>query len=145
MAKQKVMTELGKLKKKCLKDGLPRSDARSHDLVRLKQLQDGEPLSKAELEEAQKREAEKKEKDISDYKEKQKANQRASGEAPPHATPSGLDQPVEHPRIAQIKQALLPFTQLEVNETRADEFILINRGVAITAGDVRAARRAMRL
>ncbi len=145
MAKQKVMTELETLKKKCLgKDGSPKTNAESRDLVRLKQLQDGEPLSKAELEEAQKREAEKKQKDIDDYQKEH--TPKPKDPAATAATPDPeLNQPAEHPRITSIKQALMPFTQLEVNETRPDEFILINRGVAITAGDVRTARRAMKL
>lgn len=144
----KPETELSKLKKKCLKqDGQPRADAKSADLVRLKQLIDGEGLSKAEIEEAQKREEENKQKDIDDYKERMAAKKTATETGQPERQPdSALDVPpaaAEHPRIQTLKQALLKFSQLEVNETRANEFILINRGVAITAGDVRQARRAM--
>lgn len=143
-----VETELSKLKKKCLKkDGQPRADAKSEDLLRMKILMDGEGLSKAEIDEAQKREQERKDKEIADFKARKAAEKGAAGQLAPQADPS-LDTPAvaaEHPRIAALKQALLPFTQLEVNETRQDEFILVNRGVAITAGDVRTARRAMKI
>lgn len=150
---EKVETELIKLKKKCLKkDGQPRADAKSEDLLRMKILLDGEGLSKTEIEEAQKREAENKEKEIDDYKKRMaaKSSAAATGHTTEQPDPS-LDippQPAEHPRIVKLKAALLPFTQLEVQETRADEFIMLNtgnsgKGGSITAGDVRQARRAM--
>lgn len=138
----KVMTELEQLKAKCLKkDGSPRKDAKSHDLVRLKQLQDGEPLTEAELKEAKRREAQRHEQEVKAYKEKHQSKQPA--QPAPKTAASEYDQPADHPRIQKIKQALMPFTQLEVHESRPDDFILINRGVAITAGDVRLARKAM--
>jgi len=145
MTTEKPETELSKLKKKCLKkDGTPRKDATGKDLARLKQLQDAQPLTTAELEEAKKREDAQKAKDIAAYKARMES-QAAAGSTIPPADPK-LDKPqpaAEHPRIGALKAALLPFTGLEVHESRPDEFILINRGVAITAGDVRAARRAM--
>lgn len=149
MAK-KPETELTKLKKKCLKkDGTPRKDATGIDLARLKQLQDSEPLTEAELEEAQKREDKQLEKDKADYKARMAAKANAAETGEPEPRPDKrLDKPqpaAEHPRINKLKEALEPFTKLEVHESRPDEFILINRGVAITAGDVRAAQRAMKL
>lgn len=151
---EKVETELTKLKAKCLKqDGSPRKDATGADLARLKQLQDAEPLTKEELEEAGKREETRKQKDIDDYKKNQQKRQAAhavlAGVGPPSTEPDpALDvppPPAEHPRIATLKQALMPFTMLEVHESRPDEFILINRGTAITAGDVRTARKVMKI
>jgi hypothetical protein len=145
---KKVETELSKLKAKCLKDGSPKKGATGPDLARLKQLQDAEPLSKAELEEAGKREEERKQKDIDDYKARKDATTRAEQTGIPEEKPDkALDvpQPAEHPRITAIKQALMPFTQLEVHDSRPDEFILINRGTAITAGDVRTAKKAMKI
>lgn len=145
----KVETELTKLKKKCLKkDGQPRVDAKSEDLLRMKILIDGEGLSRGDIEEAQKREAAQKEKDIADYKARKAAE---VGAAPATPADSSLDVPAaaaEHPRITALKTALLPFTLLQVQETRPDEFVLLNtgnsgQGGAITAGDVRQARRAM--
>ena len=145
----KVETELTKLKKKCLKkDGSPRADATGPDLARLKQLQDAEPLSKQELEEAGTREESRKQKDIDDYKARKESQTRAAQTGIPEAQPDkALDvpQPAEHPRIIDLKQALMPFTMLEVHESRPDDFILINRGTAITAGDVRTARKAMKI
>lgn len=137
------MTELETLKKKCLKkDGTPRKDATGRDLARLKQLQDAEPLSQAELDESKRREEERHAKEVEEFKKRQQ--QPAQISAPPD---KALDKPVaeEHPRIKALKEALLPFTNLECHESRPDDFILINRGVAITAGDVRKARKAMRV
>ena len=134
---------------KCLnKDGSPKSGATGIDLARLKQLQDAEPLTKDELAEAQNREAKRHEEDVKAFQAKQEAKivekvlATVGGED--NAT---LDkpQPAEHPRITTLKQALMPFTMLEVHESRPDEFILINRGTAITAGDVRAARKAIKI
>lgn len=143
MTETKVMTELETLKQKCLKkDGSPRINAESADLVRLKVLQDADPLSKAELEEAKVREDKRIEQDRAAFKAKQEAQGR-DVVAPDPAIDK--PQPTEHPRITALKTALLPFTQLEVNETRSNDFILINRGIAITAGDVRAARKAMQI
>ena len=150
MATKKPETELSKLKKKCLKkDGTPRKDATGKALARLKQLMDAEPLSKAELEDAQKREDKQLEKDKADYKARMESKRIAAATGEPEPQPDKkLDKPqpaAEHPRINKLKDALEPFTKLEVHESRPDEFILINRGVAITAGDVRTARRAMKL
>ncbi len=150
--KAKVETELSKLKKKCLKkDGQPRADASSEDLLRMKILIDGEGLSRGDIEEAQKREQEKHDKEVADYKARTAAKgAEVGGQTVAPADPS-LNVPApapEHPRIATLKTALLPFTQLEVQETRPDEFVLLRTGNsglggAITAGDVRQARRAM--
>lgn len=149
MGKEKVKTELETLKQKCLKaDGQPKADATGKDLARLKQLQDGEPISKAELAEAKKREAENKAKDIADYKARKAAEAGAvAGQPVPQADPAlNLPPaPAEHPRIAALKTALLPFTQLTVHESRSDDFILMVIGGTITAGDVRAATRAMQI
>ena len=54
-------------------------------------------------------------------------------------------QPAEDPRIVELKLALEPFTELEVDEGRSDEFVLIVRGVSITAGDVRRAQMAIKI
>lgn len=147
---RKVETELSKLKAKCLKkDGSPRTNATGADLARLKQLQDAEPLTKEELDEAQKRQEQRHEKDTEDYKQRMETKARAEQTGIPEQQPdSALNVPppsAEHPRITALKQALMPFTQLEVHESRPDEFILINRGTAITAGDVRLARRTMKI
>lgn len=141
----KIMTELEQLKKKCLKvDGTPRKDATGPDLARLKVLRDADPLSQAELDEAKKREAENKEKEITDYKARMAAKNTAAetGQPVPQADPA-LDKPVpppEHPRITELKQALMPLANLAVEESRPNEFILVTRGVSITAGDVRRAK-----
>lgn len=152
---KKPATELTRLKAKCLKkDGMPRRDAKAEDLLRLKQLQDAEPLTKAELEEAEKREAKQKEIDVLDYKARMAAKttvdeNRDIRMALHHGTTTDpeLDKPktTEHPRIATLKDALRVFTQLEVHPSRPDEFILIQRGVAVTAGDVRQAQKAMKI
>ena len=144
----KVMTELEQLKKKCLKkDGQPRADATGPDLKRLKVLRDADPLSQAELDEAKKREAENKEKEIEDYKARMAAKNTAAatGQPIPQAD-KALDVPApppEHPRITALKQALFPLANLAVEESRPNDFILVNRGVAITAGDVRRAKALM--
>jgi hypothetical protein len=142
------MTELETLKKKCLKkDGSPRADATGRDLARLKVLKDAEPLTNAELEEAAKREEAQKEADKETYRKRMaaKAHAAATGQTIPPPDPA-LDvppPPPEHPRVSNLKQCLMPLANLEVHESRPDEFILVNRGVAITAGDVRRARKAM--
>lgn len=128
------MTELQTLKRK-KKTG----KASPEDLTRLKVLQDGEPLSTADLEEAKKREEKRAEANKKAYDAKH------SRPAPPAEVDKTLDIPAEHPRIAKIKEALLPFTQIEAHITRADDFVLFTRGVKITAGDVRKAREAMKL
>ena len=143
---KKVETELTKLKAKCLnKDGSPKKGATGPDLARLKQLQDAEPLTKEELAEAQKRETQRHEADVAAFQVKQEAKivSKVLAEVGKPADPAMMDkvEPTEHPRITTLKQALMPFTMLEVHESRPDEFILINRGTAITAGDVRAAAR----
>lgn len=166
-----MTTELQTLKmKKRMQKATP------EDLTRLKLLQDGEPLSAADLEEAKKREADraKTDKEAFEAKGKEKA---VAGKPACFGTFSSpgaidcatecryvedckrqnkskkadafnktlLDQPAEHPRIAQIKEALLPFTKIEAHDSRPNEFILFTRGVAITAGDVRKARKAMKI
>lgn len=127
------MTELQTLKAK-KKSG----KASPEELTRLKLLQDGEPLSVGDLKNAKKREEERKVADKADYEAKQKEK----AETP---VDKSLDQPAEHPRIAKIKEALMPFTQIEAHDSRPDEFVLFNRGINITAGDVRAARKAMKI
>ena len=129
------MTELQKLKQK-KKAG----KATPADLTRLKQLQDGEPLSASDLEEAEKREANRKAADKKAYEDKHNTVSGAGAVAD-----VALDTPAEHPRIAEIKQALMPFTQIEAHDSRPDEFVLITRGISITAGDVRKARQAMKI
>lgn len=145
------MTELQKLKKKCLTDkGVPRQDASKADLARMKQLQDAEPVSAADIATAEKREAEQHEKEVADFnaRQQEKSSTVTAGvcgaPAPQPADPA-LDKTAqqEHPRIKTLKGALLVFTQLEVDPSRDDAFVLINRGTAITAGDVRKARTAM--
>jgi len=150
METKKPETELTRLKAKCLKkDGTPRKDATGKDLARLKQLMDAEPLTKEELAEAQKREDKQLEKDKADYKARMASKRIAAATGIPESEPDpALNKPqpsAEHPRINKLKEALEPFTKLEVHESRPDEFILINRGVAITAGDVRTAQRAMQI
>ena len=149
---KKVETELTRLKAKCLnKDGSPKKGATGIDLARLKQLQDAEPLTKDELAEAQNREAKRHEEDVKAFQAKQEAKIVEKVLAQTTGTPTSLNpaldkvEPAEHPRITTLKQALMPFTMLEVHESRPDEFILINRGTAITAGDVRAARKAIKI
>lgn len=147
------MTELETLKKK-KKDG----KATPKDLTRLELLQGGEPLSAADLENVKKREEDRKAADKAAFEAKQKAKateapvstttsevaHRAEGEtiSEPATT---LDIPPDHPRITTMKEALMPFTQIEAHDSRPDEFILFTRGVNITAGDVRKARKAMKL
>ena len=136
------MTEIATLKKK-KKD----NKANQAELERLKILQDAEPLTAGEIAEAQRRENDRQAADASAYAAKQAAKGGATvvTEAPVGHIGSTLDVPAEHPRIAQLKAALLPFTQLEAHHSRPDDFILITRGVSITAGDVRAAIEAMKL
>ena len=135
-----VMTEMQKLKIKKTK-----GTASPAELTRLKVLQDGEPLSEADLENAEKREEERKTKDKADYKAKQRAKDVLTAPKAPIIGMSSLDIPPEHPRIVALKEALLPFTQIEANDTRPNEFVLFTRGISITAGDVRKARKAMTL
>jgi len=125
-----VMTEMQKLKIK--KTKLTASPA---ELTRLKLLQDGEPLSAADLENAKNREDKRAQADARDYEDR-----RASS-----VVDTSLDQPAEHPRIVKMKEALLPFTQIEAHDSRPNEFVLFTRGISITAGDVRRARKAMKL
>lgn len=133
------MTELQTLKKK-KKEG----KATAADLTRLKLLQDGEPLSAHDLEVAKQREEDRKVQDKKDFEAKKATKTQA--EVPATNSESfSLDLPAEHPRITQIKAALLPFTQIEAHDSRADEFVLFTRGASITAGDVRMARKAMKL
>ena len=140
------MTELQTLKKK-KKEG----KATPEDLTRLKQLQDGEPLSANDLEVAKQREADRKAADKAAYDAKQRAKSVAhlknhpAFEGPVLEPEEGLDIPPDHPRIEQLKLALKPFTKIEVHDSRPNEFVLFTRGVAITAGDVRAARKAMKI
>lgn len=175
------MTEMQKLKIKKTKD-----TASPADLTRLKQLQDGEPLSEADLENAKKREEEREAKDKAAFEAKQRAKNVAHLKNHPAfdgpvSEPDGapqcfgkffslgaldcttvcsfkedckrqsnnpnasLDVPAEHPRIVALKEALLPFTQIEAHDSRPNEFVLITRGISITAGDVRKARKAMTL
>ena len=144
------MTELQELKKKCLKqDGSPKKGATPEDLARLKELQDGEPLSESDLAEAKKRTEERKVQDKADYEAKQAAKNPTPTPAPAEnseqpLTPT-LDTPPEHPRIAKLKLALEPFTKIEAHQSRPNEFVLFTRGISITAGDVRTARKAMKL
>lgn len=141
------MTELQTLKKK-KKEG----KATPEDLTRLKQLQDGEPLSANDLEIAKQREADRKANDKAAYDARQKektgaittGNVKVGADVTIVKDPS-LDIPPDHPRIMEIKRALTPFTKIEVHDSRPNEFVLFTRGVAITAGDVRAARKAMKL
>lgn len=145
------MTELETLKKK-KKDG----KATPEDLTRLKLLQDGEPLSATDLEEAKKREEDRQVADKAAFeaRKKGKVTKNKSG---PLASPEyryqesagvdtpTLDIPPDHPRIVKMKEALLPFTKIEAHDSRPNEFVLFTRGISITAGDVRAARKAMKL
>lgn len=131
-----MSTELESLKmKKRMKKATP------EDLTRLKLLQDGEPLSAEDLAEAKKREEERKAKDKEEFEANRKVN------APVSISPvdKSLDVPPEHPRIMKMKEALLPFTMIEAHDSRPDDFILLTRGVSITAGDVRKARKAMKI
>lgn len=138
------MTELQTLKKK-KKEG----KASPEELTRLKTLQDGEPLSAHDLEVAKKREEDRKANDKADYAARKKvsaaANVSPGGTSVVTPVDKSLDVPPEHPRIAQMKEALLPFTKIEAHDSRPDEFILFTRGVSITASDVRKARKAMKL
>lgn len=139
------MTELQKLKKKCYKqNGQPRKDASEADLKRIKQLRDAEPLSQTDINEAQKREENRQEQAEKEFKDKRQGNSNATATLPPDPA---IDKPVqeEHPRVKTLKQALSIFAQLEVDPGRQNEFVLIVRGVAITAGDVRDAREAMKV
>ena len=162
-----MTTELESLKiKKRMQKATP------EELTRLKVLQDGEPLSAADLENAKKREAKRVTVDKKTYDEKMQTRvskedykMRMSVPVPPHVATVGegspippgngafldvpatatLDQLPEHPRIAKIKEALLPFTQIEAHDSRPDEFVLFTRGISVTAGDVRKARKAMKI
>jgi hypothetical protein len=128
------MTELETLKKK-KKD----SKATPEDLTRLKVLIDGEPLSASDLEAAKQREADTLEVDKAKFAAKHKVADVGQAVDPE------LDIPAEHPRIAALKAALAPFTQIEAHDSRPDEFVLFVRGTTITAGMVRAACKAMNL
>ena len=167
------MTELQKLKAKCYnKDGSVKVGATPADLARYKQLQDGEPLKQSELDEAKKREEERLEQDKADFKARQEAKvggaasqevpsrqenigmRQVAGPAPVAEvggtigeviTQSSLDQAPEHPRIKELKDALRIFTQIEAHDSRPDDFVLFTRDVSITAGDVRRARKAMKV
>lgn len=137
------MTELQTLKAK-----KKANKATPEDLTRLKVLQDGEPLSAGDLAAAKKREADNLAADKKAYADKvdaglRKISKAAQDEA--EATDPSLDVQPDHPRIQALKQALMPFTQLEAHESRPNEFVLITRGISITAGDVRKARKAMKL
>ncbi len=177
------MTELQTLKAKCYNsDGSVKKGVKPADLARYKHLQDGEPLSKADLENAKKREKERLNQRKADFQAKMKAKAKAAGaehtgaaaamqELPPDeavktitvgdqaksmkamamSAPPGakvpaptLDQPAEHPRIVELKDALRIFTQIEAHDSRPDDFVLFTREVSITAGDVRRARKAMK-
>lgn len=132
-----MATEMESLKmKKQMKKATPA------ELKRLKELQDGEPLSTADLEEAKRREEERGTADKAAFAAKHKTKDEAAVEVP---ADTSLDTPAEHPRILQIKFALLPFTRIEADDSRPDDFVLFTRGVKITAGDVRNARKAMKL
>lgn len=144
------MTELQELKKKWLgKNGQPHKNAPPAAIVRIKQLRDAEPLSQTDIDVANKREEEQKEKDIAAFKARQqgKSNTATDGGGAPQPADPALDKPAqrEHPRIEKLKAALSIFAQLEVDPGRQNEFVLIVRGVAITAGDVRDAREAMKV
>lgn len=141
----KMATELESLKmKKRMNKATPK------ELERLKILQDGEPLSESDLENAKKREADRAIADTAAFfeaKQKAGATVTASSGGTSMATPvdTSLDVPPDHPRIAQMKAALEPFTKIEAHDSRPDEFVLFTRGISITAGDVRKARKAMKL
>lgn len=151
MAKVPV-TELQKLKEKKKQGKLTPEEE-----IRLKQLIDGEPITKADLAEAQRREAERLEEDKAYYKarhgkttegeiKEQVDEVRTGHEAGDHVVvETSLDPTTEHPRITKLKEALRPFTMIECHPTRPNEFILFTRGVAITAGDVRTAKKAMKI
>ena len=139
-----MATELEGLKmKKRMKTATP------EDLTRLKVLQDGEQLSAADLEEVRKREEDRKVADKATFEERKKKEvgvvpvAEEAGAVP--VVEKSLDAPPDHPRIVKMKEALLPFTQIEAHESRPDEFVLFTRVVSITAGDVRKARKAMKL
>lgn len=150
-------TELKTLKAKCYKkDGSKKKGATQKDFERLKFLRDAEPLSKDDLAEVQKREDERAAKDKAEYEAKlaKGAHVPLSRHEPTKAITKedlknisefsdGLDVPSEHPRITKLKEALKPFTKIECHDSRQNEFVLFTRGTAITAGDVRAARKAM--
>lgn len=139
------MTELQKLKAK-KKAG----KATAEDLTRLKQLQDGEPLSAKDLKVARQREKDRVKADKEAFEARHAATAKPlevneSDGATPKQETDALDIPPDHPRIVELKQALMPFTQIEAHASRPDEFVLITRGISITAGDVRKARKAMKL
>jgi len=137
------MTELQTLKAK-KKSG----KATPEDLTRLKQLQDGEPLSKDDLAAAKKREEDRASADRKAFADKHPAKTENAAETETmtiSGNAASLDPPPEHPRITQLKEALLPFTQIEAHDSRPNEFVLFTRGISITAGDVRKARKAMKL
>lgn len=138
-----IMTEMQKLKIKKTK-----GVATPADLERLKVLQDGEPLSATDLKNAKEREEKRAQTDLAAYEAKRAtATVSVSSGGESIATPvdTSLDQPAEHPRIVKMKEALLPFTQIEAHESRPNEFVLFTRGISITAGDVRKARQAMKI
>ncbi len=160
------MTEIQTLKKK-KKEG----KATPEELTRLKVLQDGEPVSKSDLAVAEKREADRLAADKAAYEAKHadaeaahKAQQQvkqpqtitvgdqesmkamaASGIKLDVTNPASLDVPAAHPRILTLKEALMPFTRIEAHSSRPNEFVLFTRGISITAGDVRTARKAMKV
>ncbi len=144
------MTELQSLKKKCLTEkGVIKKDASEVDLKRMKQLQDAEPVSAEDIAIAEKREEERKEKDVADFKVRQQEKSNTAnvgGEIRQPADPA-LDKIAqqEHPRIAKLKAALLPFSQIQQDPGRDASTVLITRGVSITAGDVRNAIGAMQV
>lgn len=143
------MTELETLKAK-KKSG----KITANELTRLKMLQDGEPLSASDLAAAKQREADRLKADKETYDAKQASRVtnphllQSDGPVPaPGISPADptLDVQPEHPRIQAMKQALMPFTQIEAHDSRPNEFVLFTRGISITAGDVRKARKAMKL
>ena len=140
-----MSTELGTLRQK-QRTGKATPD----ELTRLKVLIDGEPLSKADLEVAKDREAKRVADDKAVYDARHAAADRglevtAANTTEGKVIAKELNPPAEHPRIVALKNALNPFTQLEVHDSRPSEVVLIVRGIAITAGDVRNARKAMKL
>jgi hypothetical protein len=128
-------TELEKLKKKRKAGKIT-----AMELKRLKALQDSEPLSQDELNEARKREETRQAQEIEEYNKK-----KSKPQAEPDPALDKPETPDDHPRITKLKDALRPFTMLDANDSRPDDFILVRRGGAITAGDVRAARKAMNI
>lgn len=137
-----MATELETLKmKKRMKKATP------EDLTRLKVLQDGEQLSAADLKEVKKREEERKATDKAIFEAKKKVkNVPLQVFEDQQGNTATLDVSADSPLVeAKIKEALLPFTKIEAHDSRPDEFVLFTRGISITAGDVRKARKAMKL